>query len=354
MGRKTSFIIAIALVFSLIAYPVVSSAKKPPKPDKPNQSQTGGNNGNHYGWENWNKPPDDESSPGSNNGDGEGPTYIPNKCAWLAGDSHVGHLYLYQEDPATGEIPKKGAWGKLRYNVYDTTFKFVFNGHKLVPGQEYSLIYFPEPFPGEGLICLGSGTAKRGGNVHIMNMKEGVDTCSLPAESDANFADGALILLVPSEDVVCDEEMVEWIPEDYLFGCDFITFEDLDGCGDEPEDAFIDIQKATNGDDADEPTGPVLPVGALVEWTYEVTNTGTETLDNITVTDDQGVVVSCPFEELAPGSSMECTATGEAIEGQYCNVGTVVATLPDGTEVSDSDPSHYLGVLDSIEVNRVP
>ncbi len=36
----------------------------------------------------------------------------------------------------------------------------------------------------------------------------------------------------------------------------------------------IDIEKATNGADADAPPGPFIPVGDAVNWTYVVTNTG--------------------------------------------------------------------------------
>ncbi|NLP11548.1 hypothetical protein GX408_14220, partial [bacterium] len=34
----------------------------------------------------------------------------------------------------------------------------------------------------------------------------------------------------------------------------------------------IDIEKATNGQDADTPTGPSIPVGGAVTWTYVITN----------------------------------------------------------------------------------
>ena len=44
----------------------------------------------------------------------------------------------------------------------------------------------------------------------------------------------------------------------------------------------IDIEKATNGEDADTPTGPEIPVGGAVEWTYVVTNTGNVDLTNVT------------------------------------------------------------------------
>jgi len=103
------------------------------------------------------------------------------------------------------------------------------------------------------------------------------------------------------------------------------------------------LEKATNGQDADSPPGPVLTVGDPVAWTYQVTNTGSRDITNLAVTDDQGVVVTCPGTMLAPGASMVCTGNGTAQEGQYANVGTVSAELPDGTAVEDSDPSHYFG-----------
>jgi hypothetical protein len=108
----------------------------------------------------------------------------------------------------------------------------------------------------------------------------------------------------------------------------------------------VDIEKATNGEDADTPTGPQIVEGGTVEWTYVVQNTGNVTLVDVTVTDDQGVTVTCPKTELAPGESMTCTASGTAQLGQYANIGTVVGTPTQGptTQVTDSDPSHYFGV----------
>ena len=78
-------------------------------------------------------------------------------------------------------------------------------------------------------------------------------------------------------------------------------------------------------------------------WTYEVTNTGNVTLD-VTVTDDQSVVVSCPATVLAPagkpGSSMTCSATGIAAPGQYRNVGIADGVPLVGLPVQDTDQSH--------------
>lgn len=109
--------------------------------------------------------------------------------------------------------------------------------------------------------------------------------------------------------------------------------------------AAIDIEKSTNGEDADEAPGPTIAVGTTVTWEYVVTNIGDVALTNVTVTDDQGVIVTCPATELAAGESMTCTADDAAIEGQYANIGTVTALDPENNEVSDSDASHYYGEL---------
>jgi hypothetical protein len=107
--------------------------------------------------------------------------------------------------------------------------------------------------------------------------------------------------------------------------------------------ANIRIEKSTNGEDADSPTGPEIPVGAPVHWEYVVTNTGDVPLSGISVTDDQIGAIVCPSTTLEPGESMTCMAEGIAEEGQYKNVGRVVAKDPDGNEVADKDPSHYFG-----------
>lgn len=109
----------------------------------------------------------------------------------------------------------------------------------------------------------------------------------------------------------------------------------------EPE---IDLEKKTNGSDADTPTGPVLTVGDPVTWTYLVTNTGDVPLTGIAVSDDQLGAIPCPKAVLDPGESMTCSASGTAEAGQYANVGTASGTPQGGGDaVTDSDPSHYLG-----------
>jgi hypothetical protein len=108
------------------------------------------------------------------------------------------------------------------------------------------------------------------------------------------------------------------------------------------EEPAIALEKHTNGEDADTAPGPVLTVGDPVTWTYLVTNIGNVALTNVTVTDDQGVAVTCPKTTLQPGESMTCTAQGVAEAGQYANLGTAEGE-GGGITVSDTDPSHYFG-----------
>jgi hypothetical protein len=105
----------------------------------------------------------------------------------------------------------------------------------------------------------------------------------------------------------------------------------------------IHIEKATNGEDADDPTGPVITVGDTVTWTYVVTNTGDLALHNVVVTDDVLGEI-CTIGDLAIGGNATCTATGTSQEGQYANIGTTCGLDPIGTEVCDTDPSHYVGI----------
>jgi hypothetical protein len=140
-----------------------------------------------------------------------------------AGNSNTAHLYLYEKDPTTWEIVDKGAWGKMRYRLAGEMFDFVFNGHKLEAGMMYSLIYYPDPWPGNGLICIGSAMADDEGNVHLEGL---ADTGDLPADYDDNYMVGAKIWLVLSADVDCDMQyMIGWNPAEYLFEYDLITFD---------------------------------------------------------------------------------------------------------------------------------
>ena len=110
----------------------------------------------------------------------------------------------------------------------------------------------------------------------------------------------------------------------------------------------IDIEKATNGEDADSPTGPFIAVGDPVTWTYVVTNDGNVDLTGVSFVDDMGTAdladdVTVVIGDLAAGETYTHLQTGTAMEGQYGNLATATGTGPAGTVVYDEDPSHYFG-----------
>ncbi|HEX5717843.1 MAG TPA: hypothetical protein VF179_16920 [Thermoanaerobaculia bacterium] len=105
-----------------------------------------------------------------------------------------------------------------------------------------------------------------------------------------------------------------------------------------PIDPGIKIVKLTNGQD-----GAQIPAGSPITWTYQVTNTGNVALSDIHVTDNKGVVVTCPKTTLVPDESMTCTGTGIAQACEYNNLGTVTAKDTLGDTVTASDASSYFG-----------
>jgi uncharacterized membrane protein len=121
----------------------------------------------------------------------------------------------------------------------------------------------------------------------------------------------------------------------------------------------IDIEKSTNGQDADSAPGPLVAVGAQVTWTYAVTNTGNTPITTVGVSDDQlGVITNITDQGngdsvLDPGETWTYTTIGTAVAGQYANTATVNATDAYGNPTGDSDASHYFGVSSSIEIDKV-
>lgn len=144
-----------------------------------------------------------------------------------AGASNIGHLYLYEKDPADWSIVDGGAWGKMKYNLSGPTFDFVFNGKGLDEGVDYSLIYYKDPWPGTPATCLAQGIANGGGTVHLADSVElNMDLVDSGDPSDGT--DGAKIWLVLSDDVTCGTGMTGWNPTEYLFEGAGIFYDDTD------------------------------------------------------------------------------------------------------------------------------
>jgi hypothetical protein len=111
----------------------------------------------------------------------------------------------------------------------------------------------------------------------------------------------------------------------------------------------ITIEKSTNGQDADSPTGPIITTGDLVTWEYVIENTGDVLLENVEIIDDNGTpgdtnddFVVCSFDSLPVGVTETCSYEGIAKTGQYGNLATVNAEYA-AIPIADDDPSHYLG-----------
>ncbi|WP_189611457.1 FlgD immunoglobulin-like domain containing protein [Saccharospirillum salsuginis] len=116
----------------------------------------------------------------------------------------------------------------------------------------------------------------------------------------------------------------------------------------------IELEKSTEGQDADAAPGPELTVGEPVEWTFTVHITGDVDLTELVITDErvlpsQGDPIDvCEIDTLTVGESRSCRITDEVSEGQYKNLGRVSAHGLGDSTVEDDDPSHYLGVADAL------
>ena len=157
---------------------------------------------------------------------------------------------------------------------------------------------------GESMTCTAATTAKSGQQVHT-----GSVTADAPCEATVNATDPAYYN------------------------------------GEVPAAPAIHLEKYVNDEDADTPPGPSFAAGSPLAWKYAVTNTGNVTLGHVTVTDDRGVVVTCPQATLAVGAAMTCTGASTAVAGPYANIGTATGTPPQGPAVSDDDPCHYTGTV---------
>ena len=115
----------------------------------------------------------------------------------------------------------------------------------------------------------------------------------------------------------------------------------------------MERRPASRSEDHQRRDGLTIPVGSPVTWTYEVTNTGNATLTGVTVTDDQGVTVTCPSTVLEAHGTMTCEATGTAVE-----VRTRTSAPPParrrGAAVVASDASSYYGSAPGLALTKAP
>ncbi|WP_329023528.1 DUF11 domain-containing protein [Streptomyces sp. NBC_00690] len=86
---------------------------------------------------------------------------------------------------------------------------------------------------------------------------------------------------------------------------------------------------------------PSFVVGQEIHYTHTVTNNSTASLSAVAITDDgPGTsTVSCSAATLAPGASLDCTATrtataADAASGTITSTASVTGTTPDGAELT--------------------
>ena len=113
----------------------------------------------------------------------------------------------------------------------------------------------------------------------------------------------------------------------------------------------IDIEKATNGVDADTAPGVELIVGEVATFTFVATNTGNVDLADVSINDDVLGPI-CGIENLAVGASETCETTATVTEGQQTNVATATGQPidpatgePVGDPVTADDPSNHIGIV---------
>jgi len=124
-----------------------------------------------------------------------------------------------------GDVINKGIYGELKYNTKGPTFDYEFDGKAPLKNTDYDLIYYPDPWPGNGLIVIGLGHSDAAGEISFSGSKNlGTD---LPISTDANYPDGAKIWLVPSSDHDATK-MTAWNPAYYLFEFSLIKYDDTD------------------------------------------------------------------------------------------------------------------------------
>ncbi|ADI74412.1 hypothetical protein Metev_1565 [Methanohalobium evestigatum Z-7303] len=117
----------------------------------------------------------------------------------------------------------------------------------------------------------------------------------------------------------------------------------------------IDIEKYTNGENADTGPGPKVSNESTVTWTYEVHNNGSDDLQNVQVTDDKlGTLPETAIVDKGDGDDIlnigetwvyEMTGTADCNfteDNPYENTATTNGTgVITGESVEDTDPSHY-------------
>jgi predicted ribosomally synthesized peptide with SipW-like signal peptide len=122
------------------------------------------------------------------------------------------------------DVLNLGIYGELKYNTKGPTFDYEFDGSAPLLDTDYDLIYYPDPWPGTGLIVIGSGHSNAVTGDISFSGSINLDT-DLPIATDYNYPDGAKIWLVLHSDND-GAKMTAWNPAYYLFEFSLIKYDD--------------------------------------------------------------------------------------------------------------------------------
>lgn len=137
----------------------------------------------------------------------------------VAGQSSIVQLKLVEKDPSDWSIVEDGAWGRLTYNK--ASGRFVFNGHDLVAGEDYTLINFARDTEWPAHInILGAETANVEADVHIAG-NYAYANLEYDETPGTGSTAGYKIWLVLTDDVA-DSTLAGWNPTEYLFESELI------------------------------------------------------------------------------------------------------------------------------------
>jgi len=121
----------------------------------------------------------------------------------------------------------------LTYNLTSPTFDYSLTGKAPLKNTRYCLIYYADPWPGDGVLIGCGNTASDNRTISFSDSVDlGIDLPDWTTYADENHPEGAKIWLVKSEDYDDGNEgngrMTAWNPEDYLFETGLITYDDTD------------------------------------------------------------------------------------------------------------------------------
>ncbi len=219
------------------------------------------------------------------------------------------NLMLYKKDPATWQpMQTNETAGEMVYSTEGFEFSFVFDAFGLNPDADYSLIYYPDPWPGWNLMVLASGTPDEDGDLHLENS---LVTGDLPAPFDANFPAGAKIWLVLSSDISSGtpQRMISWHQSQYLFENNLITYEQTEGTS--GKSASNDILDTSPAPYPNKPLGNYPnPFNPNTVISYQLPVAG---LTNLSVYDVRGRKVAELVESVQSAGTHEITFDGSGL-----------------------------------------